>query len=53
MAQVPNALIVNPAKIKASTVAELIAYPKAIRQNHLGDAGQRHDLAPDLRTVPD
>lgn len=28
MAQVPNALIVNPAKIKASTVPEFIAYAK-------------------------
>src|SRR5438067_11691999 len=28
MAQVPNALIVNPSKIKASSVPELIAYLK-------------------------
>ena len=52
MAQVPNALIVNPNKVKASSVPELIAYlQQQSRQGHLRHARQRHDVASDVRDV--
>ena len=40
IAQVPNSIIVNPTKINATTVPELIAYLKANPgQGHLRDPG--------------
>ncbi len=54
MAQVPSGLFVNPAKIKADTVPELIAYLQAEPgQGDRRDARQRHHLASHHRTVQD
>ena len=52
--RVPNALVVNPDKIAANTVKDFIAYAAGqCRQGHRRHAGQRHHLAPDVRTVSD
>ena len=52
MAQVPNALFVNPGKIQASSVAELIDYLKKNPDKvTCRDARQRHHLASHLAAV--
>ena len=53
MAQVPNALIVNPNTIKASSVPELDRISAGeSRQGHRRDARQRHDIASHVRAFP-
>ena len=53
MAQVPNALIVNPNNVKASSLRELVEYlQEKSRQGHGRHARQRNDLASYVRAVP-
>ena len=54
MGRVPNALVVNPAKVTAKTVAEVIAWPRPIRASvTVATTGQRRHVASDVRDVPD
>ena len=54
MAHVPNALIVNPRTLRASSVPELDRISaEESRKGHGGHAGQRDDLPSHRRTFPD